>query len=169
MQDATSMACWCTASWDDKGLWGMHGHARAFKRQQHWPPSASIQLAAARKCLPACSHGENVHQHPLAPMLYGKPMQPPILLLPLPCFGHRCLRRLAAMLPALKVPHWFHPRLVSNALPSTKVWLKTHYTNPSLPAGFSCHLCLPSGMSAPDGAALGTTGISEVHECGGVG
>lgn len=102
-------------------------------------------------------------------MLYGKPMQPPILLLPLPCFGHRCLRRLAAMLPALKVPHWFHPRLVSNALPSTKVWLKTHYTNPSLPAGFSCHLCLPSGMSAPDGAALGTTGISEVHECGGVG
>lgn len=42
------------------------------------------------------SHAENVHNHPLAPLLYG----------------------------------------------------------------FSCHLCLPSGMSAPDGAALGTTGIS---------
>lgn len=28
--------------------------------------------------------------------------------------------------------------------------------------GFSCHLCLPSGMSAPGGAALGTLGIPAV-------
>lgn len=28
--------------------------------------------------------------------------------------------------------------------------------------GFSCHICLPSGMSAPNPAGLGTLGISKV-------
>ncbi|EFN54527.1 hypothetical protein CHLNCDRAFT_135271 [Chlorella variabilis] len=31
--------------------------------------------------------------------------------------------------------------------------------------GFSCHLCLPSGMSAPGGAALGTLGIPAGEMC----
>lgn len=51
---------------------------------------------------PACSHGANVHSHPMAPLLYG----------------------------------------------------------------FSVHLCLPSGMSAPGGEALGTLGIPAGEMCG---
>jgi hypothetical protein len=34
--------------------------------------------------------------------------------------------------------------------------------------GFSCHLCLPSGLSTPDGLGLGTTGLPTVLPNAGV-
>ena len=98
----------------------------------------------------ACSHADNVHLHPLAPMLYGQPAE-----LYWSMGGGAMCGRVCSHSCGADVRHGTSP-LSPAALRPVPV------PRPALPPGFSCHLCLPSGMSAPDGAALGTAGISAV-------
>ena len=97
------------------------------------------------------SHTQNVHHHPFAPYMW----------VDMPAGARHKTRHVLTVVSIHSGARW-RARLSSPA----PGMLSRPVPAPALPAtcryGFSVHLCLPSGMSAPGAEGLGTLGISEV-------